>query len=82
MKHTPRYYTGIYMSKNGKEYKVILDKFAGNDYRVVEVCDTSVAHLIGKSLQRHHRLTFVKPITCEFEIRLLVPDEYRRHYEH
>lgn len=55
MKHKENLVVGFYASKSGKEYKVVADKYSGNDYRVVEVSDEAVKHIVGKSLQNGHR---------------------------
>lgn len=54
MRHTPKYIKGFYTSKNGYEYRVITDKYSGNDYRVIKVYDECMNHIIGKRLMRYH----------------------------
>lgn len=54
MKHTENIMKGFYFSKHHNTYRVIVDKYSGNDYRVVKVYDDCISHLIGKSLRRGH----------------------------
>lgn len=53
-KHIERIVKGFYVSNSGKLYRVITDKYSGNDYRVVKTYSPEVNHLIGKRLQSRH----------------------------
>lgn len=54
MKHTTNLINGYYSSKNHNHYRVITDKYSGNNYRVVAVYEEYMTHLIGKTLTSGH----------------------------
>lgn len=54
MKHTTSLVNGFYYSKHHNEYKVVVDKYSGNNYRVVAVYEDYMTHLIGKTLTNGH----------------------------
>ena len=54
MKHQEKLVYGFYCNRKGNEYRVVTDKYSGNDYRVVKVYDDSMKHLLGKTLVRNH----------------------------
>lgn len=54
MKHTTNLMNGFYSSKHHNEYRVIVDKYSGNNYRVVAVYEDYMTHLIGKTLTNGH----------------------------
>ena len=53
-RHTEKIVYGYYTNRHGNEYRVITDQYSGGIYRVVDVYDNSMNHLIGKDLHNYH----------------------------
>lgn len=53
-RHTTKIVYGYYTNRHGNEYRVITDQYSGGIYRVVDVYDDSMNHLIGKDLRNYH----------------------------
>lgn len=53
-RHTTKIVFGYYTNRHGNEYRVLTDQYAGGIYRVLDVYDESMKHLIGKDLRINH----------------------------
>lgn len=53
MKHIQNLKAGYYQPKK-VIHKVIVDKYSGNNYRVVKVYEEGMQYLIGRTLSRGH----------------------------
>lgn len=84
VKRTTKIVYGYYTNRHGNEYRVVTDQYSGGIYRVLDVFDESMSHLVGKNLRIHHRFRRAKMVelpdfsgeTLQGEVRAIAKGPY------